>query len=408
MDSYSYPALPERVWQALTDPRKRAMWFLQGDIVAEPGRRFTLFPGELAGLDEPIQGTVLEVVAPERLVMQWSGAQWQATVGWRVEAAPGGSRLRVTASGAIGPPDRAAIIADGLRMLFDDRLRAALSRGVIAAVAGAAPPVASAAGSAVAAGAAGSGPVVSDDPAGPIRLPGRVGRPVGVDPAGGAAAGAGRGAGATPGRIRRRRPERHRGRVVAIASTGIVLALLLAAWLLLPSGRGEDPQAGRAPRGSTTVSESAGAIPAATASPPLPSGSRALGGPGGPGGTTRPTEVAPTTTSTTIGPPLPLTLQYQITSHPPLSYVVDVTLHNPGQPSRTWRAVRATLSVLDLPLSYSGPVHDAPDPPAHCFYPNGSAATVAGGASLTFSFTVTSVLGTMKSLVLDDPACAGS
>ena len=106
--AFEYPALPDRVWDALTNGTKMATWLTDNDFVPVVGHRFMLGSNGFPGLPGPVVGEVIEVDPPRRLVMRWRSGSSRATVIWLVQPASGGSRLRVIQSGLLGHPMRAA------------------------------------------------------------------------------------------------------------------------------------------------------------------------------------------------------------------------------------------------------------------------------------------------------------
>src|SRR4029450_3208238 len=88
---FSFAALPGRVWEAMSNPDKAAVW-LPGGWGAEVGRRFTL-----PGTNTPrISGEVIAVDPPGRVALRWrhtseSGAGTESVMTWVVAPAPGGA-----------------------------------------------------------------------------------------------------------------------------------------------------------------------------------------------------------------------------------------------------------------------------------------------------------------------------
>ena len=93
---------PERVWRALTDRAVLSQWFMQTDLEPYEGRRFRLVPDGLLGLAGPLEGELVEVTAPRRLVMLWRGEQLHSRVTWELVPLPDGCRLRMSHTGFIG------------------------------------------------------------------------------------------------------------------------------------------------------------------------------------------------------------------------------------------------------------------------------------------------------------------
>jgi uncharacterized protein YndB with AHSA1/START domain len=93
---------PERVWRALTDRAVLSQWFMQTDLEPYEGRRFRLVPDGLLGLAGPVEGELLEVSAPRRMVMLWRGEQLHSRVTWELVPLPDGCRLRMSHTGFVG------------------------------------------------------------------------------------------------------------------------------------------------------------------------------------------------------------------------------------------------------------------------------------------------------------------
>ena len=102
---YAHPR--EKVWQALVDGPAVAQWLMPNDLVAEPGRTFTMECPDGAGGVHRYACRVLEVVPPERLVWSWqlpaSDGGGSCTVVFHLETVPAGTRLTVRHSGDIAP-----------------------------------------------------------------------------------------------------------------------------------------------------------------------------------------------------------------------------------------------------------------------------------------------------------------
>src|SRR3954451_10896340 len=90
--AFEYPALPDRVWEALTNSTKLATWLTDNDFVPVVGHRFMLGADGFPGLLRPVVGEVCDADPPRRRVMRWPGGSSRATVTWLVQPASGGSR----------------------------------------------------------------------------------------------------------------------------------------------------------------------------------------------------------------------------------------------------------------------------------------------------------------------------
>jgi uncharacterized protein YndB with AHSA1/START domain len=75
-----YPAAPEKVWRAWTDPQALKRWWGPGrqdpvslaELDLRVGGRFRIVFGGPAGTDHEVQGVYREVVPPRRLVFTWT------------------------------------------------------------------------------------------------------------------------------------------------------------------------------------------------------------------------------------------------------------------------------------------------------------------------------------------------
>jgi uncharacterized protein YndB with AHSA1/START domain len=86
---------PEKVWQALTDPRIHAKWWAAGDVKAEVGHRFTLDMGKWG--EQPCEVVAVE---PSRLLSySFAPGTLNTTITWRLEPENGGTRLYLEHSG---------------------------------------------------------------------------------------------------------------------------------------------------------------------------------------------------------------------------------------------------------------------------------------------------------------------
>jgi len=118
-------ALPERVWQALTDPKAFSEWFqvtLEGQIAQGASVWMTSTHADYAG--QRFQVWYLELDAPRRLVWQWHPGEVDpavdysreppTTVTFTLEPSASGTRLTVSETGfdGIALARRAKVYAD--------------------------------------------------------------------------------------------------------------------------------------------------------------------------------------------------------------------------------------------------------------------------------------------------------
>ena len=98
----TYPHPPERVWQALTDPKAIAQWLMPNDFKAEVGHRFQFRTDPAPGFDGIVDCEVLEVSAPNRLSYTWKGGPIDTVVTFELSARDGGTELRFSQTGFRG------------------------------------------------------------------------------------------------------------------------------------------------------------------------------------------------------------------------------------------------------------------------------------------------------------------
>jgi uncharacterized protein YndB with AHSA1/START domain len=407
--SYDLAALPERVWAALTEPKRLAAWFMPNDLVPVVGERFTLRPG-LPGLPGAIPGEVLAVGAGQSLRMGWDVAGEPVLVTWRVDAAPGGSALRVTRDSALADPVAEAAFEAALAHRYADPLRSFLRSGMRVLQVPPArntPPVVSVADQPVSeaparpvSGAFAS--VVSDVADRPVFIPVASAR----SPLLASRASLGSGSPARPtlpptDRARRRSRQR-------LAVSAMIALVLAGGWWALGSPGFSGSRApnvlgagggstGSGPDGSlgTALGASGGVGSSHPATPPAGNSS------------THP-PVATSATSTT--PALPALVVHEVVgAQTALSYHVTVTVSNPAAAPQAWRSVWLQLTGVSLSVSVaSGPVRYAG---GGCVVPTASSSTVGADATVTFVLAVTAVLpaqlGSVSGVALEDSHCGG-
>lgn len=109
------PHPPERVWKALTTAELIGQWLMPNDFEPVVGKRFTFKTRPIGDWDGIVHCEVLEVVPRSRLVYSWKGrsdsnnassnygSRLDSIVTWTLEAAQGGTRLRMVHSGFRSP-----------------------------------------------------------------------------------------------------------------------------------------------------------------------------------------------------------------------------------------------------------------------------------------------------------------
>jgi uncharacterized protein YndB with AHSA1/START domain len=415
---FELPALPDRVWDALTNPAKLRTWFGETDLVPRVGQRFTVRPKATTGLPSPIVGEVLAVEEFGRIAMRWHTEAGDLVLTWIVEKGRGGTRLQVLRSSVVGPTGRlpAAGGEDAYRRLFDEHLRAFLRSGMLGRIT---PP-----------------PRPSERP--PVR-PGRPSlfEPLGFDPAPAGRKGSDAGPGAdpepesqpvarfgtVPARGRRPwepRPHRSpgrswRGSPVRLGTTfAIVLTLLAGTWAFTAGPLGSWGAPG--PQGVDYREDNFGPGPDHPGGPP-PSGPPGGPDPNGanpaglpfetPGASTA---IAVATTPTTAPAPPPLTVQASRSVESLLSYSAQITVTNPAGADQTWANAKVTLDVTSLSVSdVDNTVTFRSVLGGVCFAPSATTSTVPAGGAFTFTFSVTALvpglLGATPTATLNDPTC---
>lgn len=92
----------DMVWQALTDSAQLGAWLMPNDFRAEQGHRFTFQTKPGPGFDGIVHCKVLELSAPERLVIRWQGGGIDTRVSFELEESAGRTRLTLRHEGFAG------------------------------------------------------------------------------------------------------------------------------------------------------------------------------------------------------------------------------------------------------------------------------------------------------------------
>ena len=386
---FDFAALPERIWEAMTNPTKAAAWLPDG-LAAEIGRRFTL-PG--SGLS----GEVIAVDPPSRVALRWrqsvSGRPLESVMTWVVARAPGGSSVRVILSPVDDPAVAAELVAAelvaALRTLFDERLRSVLRGHAPASIS---PPAL------LPAEALPSPPVLVD-----------VATPVGALGGPGLAVVEGRSQAVSLWPVLRKakgRPKKsgtRRRTGTALAYRLVAVIAIAAAVAAITFGASAIPWAnapGESTLGDDVAATGSPAIVDA-AQPNLDTNTRGSAA----------TAAPATTNSTTSGsgtpavpPPIPpLTVSLEIVNEL-LGYSVLVTITNPAGSPQSWQNL--TVHIEGVPLltvlgSLVALLLPGNDP---CLAPT-VATSVGAGQTLQFSFKVTGALGQPTQAKLNQGGC---
>lgn len=93
------PHALDKVWRALTESDLLAVWLLQNDFAAVPGRSFTLRAPAQPGWDGLVAGEVLEVEPKRRLSYSWKVGAMDTVVSFTLTPTEGGVHLRLEHSG---------------------------------------------------------------------------------------------------------------------------------------------------------------------------------------------------------------------------------------------------------------------------------------------------------------------
>lgn len=124
---HDLPFPVERVWKALTDADELAKWSTTTDFKPVVGHRYRNYDTPNEHWDGIMQGEVLEVDAPHRLVATWeSGGDGPHRVEWTLTPTGSGTRLSLRHSGFAPDWPLQALIDGGYKVLIgrmEDLLR---------------------------------------------------------------------------------------------------------------------------------------------------------------------------------------------------------------------------------------------------------------------------------------------
>ncbi|WP_147457285.1 SRPBCC domain-containing protein [Micromonospora pisi] len=91
-----------RVWRALTDAQLLGQWLGATDLQPEAGAPFELTPIDLPGVEGEVNGAVVEVVEPQRLVLRWREDGVRVLVSFELIETEQGCLITVRQSGTDG------------------------------------------------------------------------------------------------------------------------------------------------------------------------------------------------------------------------------------------------------------------------------------------------------------------
>jgi uncharacterized protein YndB with AHSA1/START domain len=95
---------PERVWRALTDSKELSVWYFENDFRPVVGHKFTFRPAPDTGFEGTLQGEVILVDTPFRLVYTFHGGSMkrETVVTWTLTPDSGGTLLMIQHTGFTG------------------------------------------------------------------------------------------------------------------------------------------------------------------------------------------------------------------------------------------------------------------------------------------------------------------
>ena len=126
----TYPHPPERVWQAITDPRALEAWLMPNDFQSVVGHRFTFRTDPAPGFDGIVNCEVLRVEPPKLLSYTWKGGPLDTVVTFALQPTVEGTRLIFHQTGFAGVQANIVrlILSNGWRSMSRDKLPAVLEQ----------------------------------------------------------------------------------------------------------------------------------------------------------------------------------------------------------------------------------------------------------------------------------------
>ncbi|GAA3283117.1 SRPBCC domain-containing protein [Dactylosporangium vinaceum] len=121
---------PSVVWRALTEAHLVTDWLPTNRFMIREDGTFTFQSSELTGLEDPIEGRIVSVEAPSRLVMRWEASNLHTVVTVTLAPRGSGTRFTMTQSGFLGPQGtmRRRVLLATYTALFKGPLTATLGK----------------------------------------------------------------------------------------------------------------------------------------------------------------------------------------------------------------------------------------------------------------------------------------
>lgn len=125
-----YPHPTERVWRALTDAERLAVWLMPNDFEPRVGHAFTLTTEPGPGFDGVVRCEVLDLDAPRSMTWSWKGGPIDTRVRFELRELDGGTELTVLQTGFRGAKGWliARMLRIGSRTLYGKNLPEELER----------------------------------------------------------------------------------------------------------------------------------------------------------------------------------------------------------------------------------------------------------------------------------------
>ncbi|GAA2386479.1 SRPBCC domain-containing protein [Dactylosporangium salmoneum] len=121
---------PSLVWRALTEAHLVTDWLSTSRFMVRGDGTFTFEAHDLEGLEDPIEGELVTIEAPHRLVMRCQGTNLHTVVAMTITERAGGSHFTLTQSGFLGPQGtmRRRVLLSTYTSLLEGPLSATLAK----------------------------------------------------------------------------------------------------------------------------------------------------------------------------------------------------------------------------------------------------------------------------------------